>query len=90
MTKPRDFFDELEIMSPKERESYLNRHLAETIKHAYRHAPSAREILERAGVSPSQIRTIKDLEKLPITRKTNLIELQKSKATLWWLSGYPA
>ena len=79
MTKPNDFFDELEIMSPKERESYLNRHLAEAIKHAYHHAEAAKEILDRAGVSPTQIRTIKDLEKLPITRKTDLIELQKAK-----------
>jgi len=79
MTNPGDFFDELEVMSPEERENYLNRHLAETIEHAYHYAPSAREILDRAGVSPSQIHTIKDLEKLPITRKTDLIKLQKAK-----------
>jgi len=79
MANPGDFFDELEIMSPEERENYLNRHLAETIEHAYHYAPSAKEILDRAGVSPSEVHTIKDLEKLPITRKTNLIELQKAK-----------
>jgi len=74
-----DYFDELEIMSPQQREGYLNQKLMEIVEYAYHHAPSAREILERAGVSPSQIRTIKDLEKLPITRKPELIELQKSK-----------
>jgi phenylacetate-CoA ligase len=79
MTNLGEFFDKLEIMSPEERENYLNRNLAEAIEHAYHYAPSARGILDRAGVSPSQIRTIEDLEKLPITRKSDLIELQKAK-----------
>ncbi len=74
-----DSFDELEIMSPKEREKYLNQKLSEAVDNAYQNAPATREIFDRAGVSPSQIRTVKDLEKLPITRKTDLIELQKSK-----------
>jgi len=37
-----------------------------------------KEIFDRAGVSPAQIRTVKDLERLPITRKTDLMELQKA------------
>jgi phenylacetate-CoA ligase len=77
MTGQGDFFDELEIMFPEAREAYLNQKLAETIDYAYHHAPAAQEILDRAGVSPSQIRAVKDLEKLPITRKAELIERQK-------------
>jgi phenylacetate-CoA ligase len=34
--------------------------------------------LDRAGISPADIRNIKDLEKIPVTRKTDLIELQKN------------
>jgi len=75
---PDEFFDELEIMPPETREKYLNQRLSETLAHAYRHAPAVKEIFDKAGVSPSQIRTIKDLERLPITRKTDLIELQKA------------
>ena len=74
-----EFFDELEVMTPQERESYLNQKLSQTIDNAYNNAPSVKEIFDGAGVSPSQIRTIKDLERLPITRKTQLIELQKSE-----------
>jgi len=74
-----EFFDELEVMLPKEREDYFNRRLRETIDYAYRHAPSIKEIFDRAKVSPSQIRVVKDLEKLPIIRKTDLIEMQKAK-----------
>jgi phenylacetate-CoA ligase len=73
-----EFFDELEIMPVVEREEYLNQRLSETIDHAYRHAPVVREVLDKARISPAQIRTIKDLEKLPIIRKTDLIELQRA------------
>jgi phenylacetate-CoA ligase len=38
-----------------------------------------KEIINRAGVKPSKIINIKGLEKLPIIRKTDLIEMQKSR-----------
>ena len=76
--KPDEFFDELEIMPTDTRKEYFNQRLSQTIDHAYRHAPAVREIFEEAGVSPDQIRTVKDLERLPITRKTDLIDLQKA------------
>jgi len=72
-----EFFDELEIMPPAKREEHLNQRLAETVDYAYRHAPATREIFDKVGVSPAQIHTAKDLERLPITRKPDLIELQK-------------
>jgi phenylacetate-CoA ligase len=34
--------------------------------------------MDRAGIKPTAIRSIKDLEKLPVTRKTDVIELQKA------------
>ncbi|MBI4334093.1 MAG: AMP-binding protein [Chloroflexi bacterium] len=77
--KHGDFFDDLEIMSPAARENYAGERLRETVAHAYRHASAARGILDKAGVSPDRIRTPKDLEKLPITRKADLIELQKAR-----------
>ncbi len=72
-----EYFDELEIMPTAEREKYLNQRLSETIEHAYHHAPVVREIFDKAGVSPFQIRSTKDMEKLPIIRKTDLIERQR-------------
>jgi len=78
-TPQGEFFDALETMSPEERERYQIQKLREAIEYAYKHAPSAREILDRAGVSPAQIQAVKDLEKIPITRKVDLIELQRAK-----------
>jgi phenylacetate-CoA ligase len=76
--KQDEFFDELETMSPEAREKYLNERLCQTVSHAYHNAPAARELLDRAKVSPDQIQTIKDLEKLPVTRKTDLIDWQRA------------
>ena len=73
----REFFDELEIMPPEKRESYFNARLRKVVNYAYRHSPSVKEMFDRVKVRPSQMRTVKDLEELPITRKTDLIELQK-------------
>jgi len=77
--KKGDFFDELEGMTLEQREQYQTKGLQKAIEHAYHHAPSAKEIFDRAGVKPSEVRTVKDLERLPITRKGDLIELQQSK-----------
>jgi phenylacetate-CoA ligase len=79
--KPRkdEFFDELEIMSPDARRQYLDWKLSETVEHAYRYAPAVKKLFDKAGVRPDQIRTIKDLEKLPVTRKTDLLEMQKAE-----------
>jgi len=77
--KQSEFFDKLEIMSAETRVKYQNEKLSQTVDYAYRHAPATKEIFDKAGVSPAQLRTVKDLEKLPIIRKTDLIELQRAK-----------
>lgn len=78
-TNQEEFFDKLEVMTPAAREKYLNQRLSETVAHAYRHSATVTNLFDQAGISPDQIRTVKDLEKLPITRKNDLIELQKAK-----------
>jgi phenylacetate-CoA ligase len=79
-TRKGEFFDELEVMPAEKREKYLNQRLVEVVSHAYRNAPAVREMLDRVGVSPNQIRTVKDLKKVPITRKTDLIGRQKNNS----------
>jgi phenylacetate-CoA ligase len=74
-----EFFDVLETMSPTARTKYLDKRLAETVAYAYKHAPAVRKLLDNAGIAPEQIRAVKNLEKLPITRKTDLLEMQKSQ-----------
>jgi phenylacetate-CoA ligase len=84
-----EFFDDLETMSAKARKKYHSQKLVETVQHAYRHAPAIKELFDQAGVKPAQIQTVKDLEKLPITRKTDLIERQKASPPYGGFSAIP-
>jgi phenylacetate-CoA ligase len=87
--KEDEFFDELETMSPATRDKYFNQKLAEVINYAYRKAAAVKKMLDEAGISPDQISTVKDLEKLPITRKTDLLDMQKEKAPYGGLVAVP-
>lgn len=78
-----------ETMTPKQRASYLNRKLKWIARYAYDHAPAMKEIMDNAGVKPSQIRTLKDLEKLPITMRDHLVGLQKKNPPFGGFLGVP-
>jgi phenylacetate-CoA ligase len=69
---------ELERMTPKERQKYLEGRMREIVAYAYERAPAVKERFEKAGVKLSDIRTVKDLEKIPMLRKDDLIALQKA------------
>jgi phenylacetate-CoA ligase len=66
-----------ETMSVKKRTAYLNRKLRWIAQYAYDHAPAMKEIMDKAGMKPTHIRTTKDLEKLPITMRDHFIDYQK-------------
>jgi phenylacetate-CoA ligase len=51
--------------------------LRHIIQHAYANAPAVKEIMDGAGVSPDDIQTIADLDRIPITSKDRLVELQQ-------------
>ncbi len=89
MAKDPRFFSDQEGMPPAEREAYYNRKLRRIIQCAYRNAPAMRARLDTAGVKPGQIRCVKDLEKLPITPKAELRQLQKQSPPFGGLVGCP-
>jgi len=71
------FFDEsLETMTTEERQTVLNEKLRDIISHAYEHGTAFREKMDASGLVPSDIQIVDDLEKLPITRRENLVEAQ--------------
>ena len=74
-----EFFDELETMSPAARIKYLDRQVAGTVAYACKHSPAVKILFDKAGITPDQVRKVKDLEKLPVTRKTDLLEMQKAQ-----------
>ncbi len=50
--------------------------LCHIVQHAYANAPAVKSILDAAGVSPADVQTLADLEKIPVTSKDRLVELQ--------------
>lgn len=63
---------------PSERQSTLNRRLAEQVLFACNNAPAVRSKFDAAGVAPSEIKTVQDLERLPVTTKDELVRLQQA------------
>ncbi|MFM8990270.1 MAG: phenylacetate--CoA ligase family protein [Alphaproteobacteria bacterium] len=70
-----DFLDELETRDPEEREHRQFAALAEQLAHAMRAAPAFAELL--AGVDPAAVTDRAALARLPVIRKSELMERQK-------------
>lgn len=51
--------------------------IRELVAHAYAHAPAVKRMMDAAGVQPADIQTASDLQKLPVTPKDRLPELQR-------------
>jgi phenylacetate-CoA ligase len=83
----KDYFDDLETRSPEVRERALMRAVQEQIEHAKRHAPHFSRLL--ADVRAQDIKDRAALARLPVTRKSELIELQRRERPFGGLSAVP-
>lgn len=54
----------------------LDERLRGLVRHAYTHAPAVRQILDGAGISPDDIESLSDLDRVPVTSKDRLVALQ--------------
>jgi phenylacetate-CoA ligase len=72
-----DYLDELETRDPTERERRLFQLLPEQIANAQKNAPAFAKILD--GVDPLAVTNRTALAKLPVIRKSELIERQKEQ-----------
>ena len=81
------FYDALETRSPEERESALMAQLPRVIAAAKERAPAYRQML--TGVRPEDVTDRRALVDLPITRKSELIEMQRREPPLGGLNAVP-
>ncbi len=72
-----DHYDKLEIRDPAERERDLLAALPKQIAQAQTASPAFTKILD--GVKPADVTSREALTKLPVTRKSELLELQKAR-----------
>lgn len=70
-----DYYDSRETRDPVERERELMTRLPSQIAHARAHAPAFAGLFK--GIDPQSISTREALAELPVTRKSELLELQK-------------
>ncbi|RQP26873.1 phenylacetate--CoA ligase family protein [Piscinibacter terrae] len=70
------YYDALETRAPEERENALMAALPDVVAHARAHAPAYAAIL--GDLTPSEVGSRTALAKLPVTRKSELIERQKT------------
>jgi len=74
----------------QERDSWLNDRLEVQLQYAYDMAPAMRRKFDEAGVLPSQIRSVDELPRLPVTKKGELVRLQQNDPPFGGLLGVPA
>ncbi len=79
----------LELEPDEIRRVRLGERLRAAVAHAYEHAPRVRRTLDRAGVSPADVRGLDDLEKIPVTRKDALPAMQAEEPPFGGLLGVP-
>jgi phenylacetate-CoA ligase len=82
-----EYYDTLETRDPAAREQALLAALPAQIAHAKKNAPGFGRIL--ADVDPLKVNTRAALAQLPVTRKSDLGELQKQQAPLGGLNATP-
>jgi phenylacetate-CoA ligase len=82
-----DYYDDMETADPDQREAMLMAALPKQIARAKAHAPGFARIL--AEVAPSDVASREALAQLPLTRKSDLIELQRAAPPLGGLAATP-
>ncbi len=88
--RSQGFFNKnLEAMAHKKRLEHLDEKLKRIVQYAYRNAPAFRNKMDSVGLKPKEIRTLRDLEKIPVTKKTDLIELQRANPPFGGFEGVP-
>ena len=59
-------------LPPEELEAYQAARLRRTISHAFHHVPYYRELFDRHGLRPDDLKTAKDLKRLPVLSKDDV------------------
>jgi len=90
MDRTAGFFKKnLETLPQKKRLEYLNQKLRGIIQYAYKNSIAFKNKMDSVGLKPKDIQTIKNLEKIPITKKAELVELQRKNPPFGGFEGVP-
>jgi phenylacetate-CoA ligase len=57
----------------------LDDKLRHIVQHAYANAPMVKTIFDQSGLTPGEVQSLDDLDKIPVTSKDRLVQLQQEK-----------
>jgi phenylacetate-CoA ligase len=80
MAEKADLFphdSSLERLPSPERDKQMSVKLQRLVSYAYQNAPGFKQRMDVAGIKPGDIKSLADLQKIPVLRKDDLIRLQK-------------
>ncbi len=78
INRRQGFFDKgKETMSRDEREAYQRSKLFDILSYGYQYSKAIRSGFEKVNLKPGQIHDLKDLERLPVTKKADLVNAQR-------------
>ncbi len=66
--------EDIETMSPEDMRKLQNERLVKQVHHVYENVPYYRDLMDKKGVKPDDIRSVDDLHKLPFLSKADLRE----------------
>jgi phenylacetate-CoA ligase len=78
-TKGPRYFDGKENMTLAKRQSYYNQSLVKMVRLGYQKSSRVKKIFDERNIDPLKIRSIKDLEKLPVISREQLVKLEKEE-----------
>ncbi len=88
MDRGKGYFEpSIECMTPDERVEYERTNLREALARAFSRSPFMQRKLAGAGIDPDRVRGIGDIEKVPLTRKSEFREVQRSAPPFGGIPG---
>jgi len=79
-----------ESFTIEERRAYQEKFLREVVSHAYTCATPLKAAMEKSGITPEDVRGVGDLAKLPVTKKSDLVEAHKANPPFGGYCTVPA
>jgi phenylacetate-CoA ligase len=76
--EPR-YFDAKEKMPLSKRQTYYNQSLIKMVRLGYRNASRVKRIFDEGSIDPLKIKSVKDLEQLPVISREALVKLEKEE-----------
>jgi phenylacetate-CoA ligase len=77
--KESRYFDAKENMTLSKRQSYYNERLVKMVRLGYKNSSRVKKIFDERNIRPSEIRSVKDLEKLPVISREQLVKLEREE-----------